>query len=34
MIIYKRNFEENRRIYFLVKEEKILIEYMEILEKS
>ena len=34
MIIYKRNFEENRRIYFLVKEEKILIKYMEILEKS
>ena len=29
MIIYKRNFDEKRRIYFLIKEEKIFIKYME-----
>ena len=28
MIIYERNFDENKRIYFL----KLFIEYMEILE--
>ena len=33
MILYKRNFEENRCIYFLIKEEKVFIKYMEILEK-
>ena len=34
MIIYKRNFDENRRIYFLIKEEKVkYIKYMDILEK-
>ena len=31
MIIYKRNFDENRHIYFLIK--KILIKYTKILEK-
>ena len=33
MIIYKRNFDENRHIYFLIKEGKTFIKYMEILEK-
>ena len=33
MIIYKINFDENRRIYFLIKEEKVFIKYKEILEK-
>ena len=33
MIIYKRNFDENRRIYFLMKEENVFIKYMEILEQ-
>ena len=33
MIIYKINFDENRRIYFLIKKEKVFIKYMEILEK-
>ena len=33
MIIYKRSFHENKRIYFLIKEEKVFIKYMEILEK-
>ena len=33
MIIYKRNFDENRSIYFLIKEEKALIKYMELLQK-
>ena len=33
MIIYKRNFDENRRIYFLIKIEKVFNKYMEILEK-
>ena len=32
MIIYKRNFDENRHIYFLIKEGKIFIKYREILE--
>ena len=34
LVIYKRNFDENRWIYFLIKEEKTFIKYMEILEKS
>ena len=33
MITYKRNFDENRRIYFLIKKEKVFIKYMDILEK-
>ena len=33
MIIYKRNFDENGRIYFLIKEQKVFNKYMEILEK-
>ena len=33
MIIYKKNFKENRRIYFLIKEENIFPKYMEVLEK-
>ena len=33
MIIYKRNFDENRHIYFLIKEENVFIKYIEILEK-
>ena len=33
MIIHKRNFDGNRRIYFLIKEEKVFIEYTESLEK-
>ena len=33
MIIYKRSFDENRRIYFSIKEEKVFIKYMHILEK-
>ena len=33
MIIYKTNFDENRCIYFLIKEEKSFIKYMENLEK-
>ena len=33
MIIYKRNFDANKRIRFLTKEEKVFIKYMEFLEK-
>ena len=36
MIIYIKNFDENRRIYFLTKEkikEKVFIKYMKILDK-
>ena len=33
MIIYKRNLHEKRSIYFLLKEEKVFIKYMKILEK-
>ena len=33
IIIYKINFDETRRIYFLIKKEKVLIKYMKILEK-
>ena len=33
MIIYKRNFDKDRRNYFLTKEEKVFIKYLEILEK-
>ena len=34
MIIYKRNFDENRCIYFLIKKEKVFIKYLKILEKA
>ena len=30
VIIYRRNLDENRRIYFLIKVEKVFIKYMEI----
>ena len=33
MIIYKINFNENRRIYFLIEKEKVFIKHIEILEK-
>ena len=33
MIIYKRNFDENRLIYILIKEETVSVTYMEILGK-
>ena len=33
MIIYKRNFDENRCIYFLVKKEKVFFKYIAILDK-
>ena len=33
MIMYKTNFDENRCIYFSIKEEKSFIKYMENLEK-
>ena len=33
MIIYKRNFDENRYIFFSIKEEKVFIKNMEIIEK-
>ena len=33
MILYNSNFDENRRIHFLIKKEKVFIKYMEILEK-
>ena len=33
MIIYKRNFDENRYIYFFLKQENVFINYMEIFEK-
>ena len=33
IIIYERNIDENRHIYFLIKEEKVFIKYMDILEK-
>ena len=33
MIICKRNFDENRHIYFLIKKEKLFIKYMDILEQ-
>ena len=33
MIKYAINFDENRRIYLLIKEEKLFIKYVEILEK-
>ena len=34
MVMYERNFDRNRRIYFLIKEEKVFIEYMEVLKNS
>ena len=33
MIIYKRNLDENRCIYLLIKKEKVFTKYMEIFEK-
>ena len=33
MVIYKRNLDKNRRIYFLIQEEKIFTKYKKILEK-
>ena len=33
MIIYQRNFDEIRCIYFLIKGENVFIKYMETLEK-
>ena len=33
MITYKRNFDKNRRFYFLIKEQKVFLKYMEILER-
>ena len=33
MIIYKRNFDENRHIDFFLKQEKVFINYLEIFEK-
>ena len=33
MIKYKRDFDENKHIHFLIKKEKVFIKYMEILEK-
>ena len=33
MSIYKRNFDENSPIYFLIKKEKVFIKYMETSEK-
>ena len=33
MIICEKNIDENRRIYFLIKKEKVFIKYMEILKK-
>ena len=33
MIKHKRNFDEFRRIYFLIKEEYVFIKCVEILEK-
>ena len=29
----KNNFDENRRIHFLIKKEKVFIKYIDILEK-
>ena len=33
MSLCKRNFDENRRIYFLIKKKKVFIKYREYLEK-
>ena len=33
MIIYKKNFDENGYICFLIKEEKVSVTYKEILQK-
>ena len=33
MIIYERNFDENRRVYFFIEKEKVFIKYLKILEK-
>ena len=32
MTIYKRNFDENKRIHFFLKNKKVSTKYMEILE--
>ena len=34
MTVYKTNFDTIRRTYFLTKEEKVFIKYMEILQKA
>ena len=33
MIIYERNFDENRRVYFFIEKEKVFIKHLKILEK-
>ena len=33
MILYKKDFDESRSTYFLIKEEKVFIKYVKILEK-
>ena len=33
MLIYKTNFDENRHINFLIKEQKVFIKHMENLQK-
>ena len=33
MILYKKDFDESRSIYFLIKEENVFIKYVKILEK-
>ena len=33
MIKYKRNCYTNRRIYFIIKEEKVFDKFIEVLEK-
>ena len=33
MIMYKRNFDENRKIYFFIEKEKVFMKYLKVLEK-
>ena len=33
MLIHKRSFDENRHVYFLIKEENVFIKHMEISQK-
>ena len=33
MLIHKRSFDENRYVYFLIKEENVFIKHMEIYRK-
>ena len=33
MLIHKRSFDENRHVYFLIKEENVSIKHMEISQK-